>query len=166
MPAYETTTVATEKSQGAIRKLLLDFGAAEFQFGEGTSPDGSKWSGVSFTHGGHQVLMQVPMKPPDDAELRRQAAAARRAKTRTLAEIQRGYWEQEEKRIWRVLYWSIKARMIAVDEGVETMEQAFLAHLVDPRTGLTLWQHVQPALDRGAFQIGGAGIGSIGPGSG
>ncbi len=157
--AYETTNVAVEKSQSEIRKLLIDFGASEFQFGEGVRADNNeRWSGISFRHNEHTVMMQVPLKDPDAAQVKLHKEKAHRAHTRTLAEIEREYWEQEERRIWRVLFWSLKARMIAIDEGVEEFEQAFLAHLVDPATGITLWQHIQPAIERGDFRLGGQGL--------
>ncbi len=155
--AYETTNVAVEKSQSEIRNLLIGFGATEFQFGEGTETD-HRWSGVSFSHGGHMVMMQVPLKMPDNAQFASMTAKAQRAHTRTLDDIEREYWEQEGRRIWRVLYWSLKARMIAIEEVVEEFEQAFLAHLVDPSTGMTLWQYVRPAIERGDFLLGGKGL--------
>ena len=163
--AYETTNVAVEKSQSDIRRLLQDFGAREFQFGEGSGIDDRKWAGVSFRHDDHTIMMQAPLKEPDAAEQKRLRGKAQRARTRTLAEIEREYWEQEERRIWRVLYWSLKARMVAVEEEVEEFEQAFLAHLVDPRTGITLWQHIQPAIEQGAFRLGGSGVKALESGS-
>lgn len=154
--AYETTSVAVEKSQGDIRKLLADFGADQFQFGEGTKPN--RWAGVTFRHDSHVVLIRVDLKEPDEKLLK---AKADRARTRTLRDFRNEHWDQEARRIWRVLYWSLKARMVAVEEGVETFEQAFLAHLQNPTTGLTLWQHIQPAIDQGAFRIGGAGLAAL-----
>jgi hypothetical protein len=50
--------------------------------------------------------------------------------------------EQEAKRIWRVMAWNLKARLVAVDEGVETFEEAFLAHLLDERTGRTIYEQL------------------------
>jgi hypothetical protein len=50
--------------------------------------------------------------------------------------------EQEAKRIWRVLAWNLKARLEAVEEGVETFEEAFLAHLLDERTGETVYEQL------------------------
>ena len=38
--------------------------------------------------------------------------------------------------------WNLKARMVAVEENVETFEQAFLAHLLDPRSGRTIYEHL------------------------
>lgn len=161
--AYESTNVPVEKSQSGIRKLLMEFGANEFQFGEGTGVDEARWSGISFRHGGHTVMMQVPLKVPDETQAEQLKAKAKRAHTRTLADVEREYWDQEERRIWRVLFWSLKARMIAIEEDVEEFEQAFLAHLVDPATGLTLWQYVQPAIERGDFQLGGGGLKALEP---
>lgn len=154
--AYETTDVAVEKSQGSIRKLLAGFGAAEFQFGEGTDPVGVKWAGVTFTHSGHMVMVQVPLKIPDEAKVR---SAVRRARSRTELQIRNDFWEQESKRIWRVLFWSLKSRMIAVEEGVEEFEQAFLAHIVDPASGQTVWGRIKPAIDAGVLAVGGPGLG-------
>ena len=51
--------------------------------------------------------------------------------------------------------------MIAVEENVETFEQAFLAHLVNPATGRTLWQHIAPAIEEGAFRLGGSGLAAL-----
>lgn len=163
--AYESTNVAVEKSQGEIRKLLMQFGASGFQFGEGTGINDEPWAGVSFQHEGHSVMMQAPLKSPTEAEYKALRAKAQRAISRTYQEIEDEYMEQEHRRIWRVLYWSLKSRMIAVEEGVEEFEQAFLAHLVDPRTGITLWQHVQPAIEQGQFRLGGSGIKALGEGS-
>ncbi len=162
--AYETTNVAVEKSQSEIRKLLMTFGADEFQFGEGTGTDEARWSGISFRHEGHMVMMRVPLREMDSATVSYLAAKAQRAHTRSLSDIEREYWEQEERRIWRVLFWSLKARIVAIEEGLEEFEQAFLAHLVDPSTGMTLWQYVQPAIARGDFLLGGKGLKALGSG--
>lgn len=157
--AYESTTVAVEKSQGEIRRLLVSFGASEFNFGETNMPgEAGRWTAVSFTHGGHTVLIRVPLKAPTDRDRKLMGERARRARTRSITEIENEHWDQEQRRIWRVLFWSLKSRMVAVEEGVETFEQAFLAHLVDPRTGFTIWQYVQPSIDSGAFQVGGGGM--------
>jgi predicted DNA-binding protein (UPF0278 family) len=66
----------------------------------------------------------------------------RRARSRSRDEIRDQLYEQEERRIWRVLAWNLKARMVAVDEGLETFEEAFLPHLLDPRTNRTIYEHL------------------------
>lgn len=39
-------------------------------------------------------------------------------------------WEQECRELWRALTLSIKAKLVSVESGVESFEQAFLAHVV------------------------------------
>lgn len=158
--AYETTNVAVEKSQGELRVLLQKFGASEFQFGEGNE-GGDRWAGVTFTHNDQMVMVQVKLKEPDAATRQKLWEKAERAYTKTLDDIMGEWWGQEERRIWRVLFWSLKARMVAVEENVETFEQAFLAHLVNPATGQTLWQHLAPAIEEGAFRLGGSGLAAL-----
>lgn len=137
--AYETTTVAVEKSQADIRKLLVEFDAAGFAFGEESDPDGVRWALVQFAHGHHRVRLRVPHKPPDK---KRVSDKAWRARTKSREAIVAEMVAQEERRIWRVLAWNLKARMVAVQEGVETFEEAFLAHLLDPVTGETVYEQL------------------------
>jgi hypothetical protein len=137
--AYEATSVPVEKSQGQIRKLLSGAGASRLAFGEERDDDGLRTAAVTFVVGVNAVRLRVPLKPIDEREVR---AKIRRAHTRTEDEIRDGLYEQEEKRIWRVLAWNLKARMVAVQENVETFEEAFLAHLLDARTGQTIYEQL------------------------
>jgi hypothetical protein len=146
--AYETTTVTVERSQGEIRKLLQDRGAARFAFGEETDSAGVRWAAVSFTHGAHAVRMRVPHKPVDERVVRSRLT---RARTKTREDLERELGEQEAKRIWRVMHWNLKARLVAVDEGVETFEEAFLAHLLNERTGMTIFETLA---EHGTIELG------------
>lgn len=38
--------------------------------------------------------------------------------------------EREKRQKWRALFLSIKAKLVSVDTGIETFEEAFLAHVV------------------------------------
>jgi hypothetical protein len=136
--AYETTTVPVERSQGEIRKLLQTHGAARFAFGEETDSAGVRWAAVSFTHGGYGSACACPRKPVDERLIRSRLTRARsKAREDFEAEL-----DEQEKRIWRVMNWNLKARLVAVDEGVDTFEEAFLAHLLDERTGMTIYEHL------------------------
>lgn len=156
--AYENTSVTTDKSQAEIRGLLRDHGATRFTFGESTDLEGVRWAGIEFEHAGHMVRMVAPMKPPDEKWVRDKV---RRARTKTRQDIENEAYEQEERRIWRVIRWSLKSRMVAIDEGLETFQQAFLAHLVDPSSDRTVWQTVKPQVEAGVFKIGGPGLPAI-----
>lgn len=160
--AYDGTKVPVEKSQSEIRRLLLDHGAKRFLFGE-EERAGVHWAGIEFFHCDHIVRVNVPLKALDDKPLREKA---RRATSRSFDQIKAEAFDQEARRVWRVLFWSLKARMVAVDEGLETFEQAFLAHLVDPATDRTVWEEFKPAMLLGAFQEGGGGMLALGAGSG
>jgi hypothetical protein len=55
--------------------------------------------------------------------------------------------EQEERRCWRALLLSIKAKLVAVENGISTFEKEFLAHIVVPGDGRTLGDALIPELD-------------------
>ena len=135
--AYASTTVPVERSQGEIRKLLIRFGAERLAFGEERDDTGQRWAAVTFQAGAHGVRMRVPLKLVDERTV---TAKYQRARLKSRDEIRDQLYDQEERRIWRVLAWNLKARMVAVEEEVETFEEAFLAHLLDPRTGRTIYE--------------------------
>lgn len=145
--AYETTTVNVEKSQGEIRGLLAKHRAQRFAFGEETDDDGRQWAAVTFSHQGFTVRMRVPHKELDRRKVRDKAERATR---RTYGDIEAEMAEQEAKRIWRVMAWNLKARLVAVEEQLETFEEAFLAHLIDPSTGETIYEQLR---DTGSVQL-------------
>lgn len=147
--AYARTEVPVAKSQEELRALLLRYGAEQFTFGEGRD-----WVGLEFVHDDQLVRLRCPMKLPTEETIR--AVRARSHSSMPAAAAAAG--EQEAKRVWRVLVWSVKARLVAVDEGLETFEQAFLPHLVDPGTGRTVWEAVREPLEAGALQVGGPGL--------
>jgi hypothetical protein len=155
--AYEKTAVAVEKSQGEIRKLLYAHGATNFAFTE-TAVESTRWAAIDFVLHEQRVRVRVALKDPDHRVI---ATKARAAKVRTAADIERDLFEQEAKRIWRVMFHVLKARLVSVEEGVETFEEAFLAHIVDPMTGLTMWDAVKVAVEAGALKPGGAGLMSV-----
>jgi hypothetical protein len=54
-------------------------------------------------------------------------------------------WDQACRRKWRALLIAIKAKLVAVDEGIETFEEAFLAHVVLP-DGQTVGELTRPRI--------------------
>ena len=108
--------------------MLQRYGATQFTFGEGIV-EGRTLVGVEFATAHHTVRLRVALKQPDEKSV---TAKARRARTKTLGEIRAEADEQEAKRVWRVIAHNLKARMVAVEEGVESFEEAFLAHIVTP----------------------------------
>jgi len=120
--AYRTTEVSAERSQMAIRKLLQRYGctavamAEDFEKGE---------IQLRFAHlfqrsdRGMIVRMVVhfPKVPVNYSRYRNRQNAEIAAR------------EQAGRQAWRVIYHSIKSRLESVIFGVETFEEAFLAHV-------------------------------------
>lgn len=48
--------------------------------------------------------------------------------------------EQQARGKWRVLFLMVKAKLVAVDAGVVTFEEAFFADIVMPESGKTVWE--------------------------
>lgn len=144
--AYESTTVPVHKSQEELRGLLLKFGAEQFTMGEGRD-----WAGVEFVHSDQAVRMRCPVASAEEAV----AADSRHV---SVAEKKANAAERERARVWRVLVWCVKARLVAVEEGLETFEQAFLAHLVNPANDRTLWQDLREPIEAGLLRLGAGGL--------
>jgi len=52
-------------------------------------------------------------------------------------------WEQACRQRWRALALVIKAKLEAVETGITTFEDEFLAHIVMP-DGMTVGKHIKP----------------------
>ena len=68
------------------------------------------------------VRFKVPFPGEDDARAKRQT-----------------------RERWRALLLCIKAKLESVDSGIESFEEAFLAHVVTP-DGTTIYEHIQGPL--------------------
>ena len=145
--AYKNTVVPVERSQAEIRKLLTEHGAQEFAFGEATDELGQVVHGVTFTHRGLRVRLHVALKI-DPREIDRKL---QRARSKSRAEFTAEATEAEARRVWRVLAHNLKARMVAVEEGLETFEEAFLSHVVNPNTGRTVYEDLS---ETGSIDLG------------
>ena len=125
--AYDKTEVAVSKSQEAIRKLIY----------------GHKGTGV--------MLVSRPPTEGFEAfvEIEKTAYHIRiMAATRTICNNgYRGAYEkaveQENRRVWRVLYWHLKAMFEAADAGVIDVRNIIMPYVV-LKDGMTLADHVRP----------------------
>jgi len=119
----EGTRVPVAKSREEIERILQRFGADAFGFM--SEPDKSM---VAFRCRERNIRFDLPLP---------QRAAARNVER----------WEREVRERWRALALCIKAKLSAVESGIETFEEAFLAHVVMP-DGRTVGEHAVPALER------------------
>lgn len=133
--AYETTEVAVSKSQEEIRKLI-------------------------YAHKGTGVMLIS--RPPAEGfeafvEIEKTPYHVRiMATTKTVSKQDKNWRvrsqsmmdtliEQENRRVWRVLYWHLKAMFEAADAGVIDVRNIIMPYVV-LRDGLTLADHIRPKM--------------------
>ena len=136
------TDVPAERSKAEIERTLMRYGADEFMYG--TSRDGAV---VQFRADGRMVRFVLPM--PDRASHEFTRTATGKAKTEAAAQKA---WEQATRQRWRALLLAIKAKLEAVQIGLATFEQEFLAYVVLPG-GDTVGTWLAPQLDH-AYSTG------------
>lgn len=135
-PTYaQATQVPAEKSKQEIERTLQRYGATQFAYG---------WDAevaiVGFLARGRQVLFRLPMPDMNDF-----ARTPGRRQTRSV-DAQHKAWEQATRQRWRALALVIKAKLEAVEAGIVTFEDEFLAHTVLP-SGETVSDWMQPQIE-------------------
>lgn len=155
-PFAKDTVVPVAKSRAEIEQLLSRYGATGFASG---------WQGthatILFEARKRRVRFDLPL--PDESD-----AAFARKKTRygsvaTTAAERLALRDAEHHRRWRALCLVIKAKLEAVETGIATFEEEFLANIVVPG-GKTLGELALPELAR-AYDTGAAMPPLLGAGS-
>lgn len=131
----EGTDVSTEKSMLEIQQTLKRYGATSFMFGE----DGAKVK-VAFAMGGRHVRLEVLLPPESDFT----KDAARRTRT---PEHRKNAHAADHRQRYRALLLVIKAKLESVESGIETFEQAFMAHIM-LADGQTMTEWVAPQIEQ------------------
>ncbi len=132
--AYAATTgVPIERTRMQIERELVKFGAEEFL--SGVSADKAF---VGFKARNRYVRFMLPLPNRNDKEFRFRATGRQRygsRATRSDAETLKR-WEQACRSRWRALLLTLKAKLESIETGIETFEQAFLAHIQLPDSTL------------------------------
>jgi hypothetical protein len=128
--AYDETKVEVATTQAEIRKLFTKHRIRVHAISEDHRTDPPTGI-VQFVTDDLQVRFVLQYK-----DKRKEAASIRTYRhKRTVDEIAADLMDQEARRIWRVLFWTLRAKLIAIEEGLRTAEQEFLSDTVDPRDG-------------------------------
>lgn len=134
----EKTIVPSEKSRNEIEATLRRYGATSFAYG---------WSGdnaqIGFHLGNRAIRFNLPM--PDRGADEFRYTPSRRIR-RSPAEWEAAY-QQAVRQRWRGLALVIKAKLEAVEAGITTLEEEFLAHIALP-SGATVGEWLHPQLDQ------------------
>lgn len=138
----ESTGVAPERSRAEIEATLKRYGADGFMYG---------WQDdhalIAFRLGGRQMRFVMAMPDPAGRDLTHTATG----KARTPKQAKAAY-EQAVRQRWRALALVIKAKLEAVESGITTIEDEFLAHIVLP-DGQSVGQWMRPQI-RAAYKSG------------
>jgi hypothetical protein len=135
------TDVSVEKTEIEIKQTLRRYGATSF-----ASFDAPGSALIAFEMSGRRVAFRLPLPSRDD----RKFAVTRTSNQFTDTPEKRAgathrAWEQACRERWRALLLCIKAKLESVESGIETFEDAFLAHIQMP-DGLTVGEHVRPRI--------------------
>lgn len=130
----ENTTVAVDQTLGEIKRTLLRFGAESF----GTMESAGKLQ-IAFKIRGLNVLMQVSLPKQDEF------ATTESGRHRQSQSVQFAAWEKECRRRARSLAAVIKAKLVAIDDKVATLEAEFLPYIV-MANGISIGDHLIPKL--------------------
>lgn len=133
------TDVSVAKSRNEIEGLIVRYGATSTAFMNG--PDKSM---VLFEANNRRICFTLPLPSRADREFTHARANATTFKARS-ADGAAAAWEQACRQRWRALALIIKAKLEAVESGITTFEDEFLAHTVMP-DGMTVAEHVKPRI--------------------
>lgn len=133
------TDVSVAKTRAELDDLLQRFGATSV-----ATFVTSDQAAIAFEMEGRRIIfrLQLPEKSDSKFWVYKHGKYSERRRT---PEGAAAAWEAACRQKWRALLLSIKAKLVSVEENIETMEQAFMAHVVMP-DGRTISEHVQPRI--------------------
>lgn len=131
------TDVSSERSRNEIEKTLSRYGASGFMYG---------WHMhnyiVAFEMHGRRIKFVLPLPDKKSKEF---THTPNRGTARSVDEIEK-VWEQACRQRWRALALAIKAKLEAVESGITTFEEEFMAHIVLPN-GSTIGSWMVPQIE-------------------
>lgn len=143
------TEVSVVKTKAEIEALVQRYGAGQFLSG---------WledrAVIGFTMAGRQIKFVLPMPDKNDSAFTMFKDRYGRLQPRTVSSAQE-QWEQSCRSRWRALLLVIKAKLEAVEIGISTIEDEFLANIVMP-TGQTVGEMAKAPIAL-AYQTGKVG---------
>lgn len=147
MAYAEDTEVSVERSQAEIQKLLTRAGATKFMTGFDENQ-----AAIAFMLRGKMFRFVLPLPRQDEKqfwETKRYNSAAGGWKNTPEQAFKK--WEQKCRSRWRALALAIKAKIEAVNIGLTTFEQEFLAFLVTDN-GQTVGDRIIPQIEESVKQ--------------
>lgn len=131
------TQVPADRSRAQIEAKVRAYGADQFMYGWETSG-----AMVTFRIEGRYVRFVLPMPDRDAPEFTTTPTGKGRS-----ANAAEEAWEKATRQRWRALLLNITAKLEAVEIGLATFDQEFMANVVLP-DGSTVSDHMAPQIER------------------
>ena len=117
-PYAANTKVPVDQTRNEIERTLARYGASRFAY---FSEDGRAI--IVFEAEDRRLRFDLPLPQGETDKI-----------------------AQQRRQKWRALLLAIKSKLESVQSGIETFEEAFLAHVVMP-DGITVGQHARPQIE-------------------
>lgn len=136
MAYAKDTSVSVSKSEAEIKAVIRKYGAKSF-----ASFETDLAAMIAFEMSGRRVVFKLPLPDRSSKEFTETPSGRWARSDKQAADA----WEQACRSRWRALLLSIKAKLESVEAGIETFEDAFLAHIQMP-DGMSVSEHVRPRI--------------------
>jgi hypothetical protein len=141
MAYAQGTKVPVENSRAELEKVLRRYGADAFSYGQDVAR-----AIVAFRAHGRHVKFELALPPVEDFKWGGRLYNSRL--TRSAADQR----DQRVRELWRALVLVVKAKLEAVESGIEPFDTAFLPYLMLP-DGSTAGEWMLPQIER-AYELG------------
>ncbi len=141
--SYETTEVPVSRSQEGIRKLILSRNGGKVAFVSDPPKEGFE-AIVEIDGNPYKIRIAGECRTAPEQKWRKTRGGHTIAKE-TTDKSKRDFSEKEERRIWRVLYYHMKAVFESADSGVMELRELMLPYLVTAN-GETIAEQIVPKL--------------------
>lgn len=136
----EGTDVSVERTRMELERMLVSYKArATAVFNSETE------AAICFEMHERRVMFRLKMPNPKSREFTHKKVNQSNSAAPVSQSVAESRYRQACQRKWRALLLAIKAKLVSVDEGIETFEDAFMAHVVMP-DGQTIAEHVRPRI--------------------
>ena len=131
-----STEVSTERSRAEIEKMITRYGASSTAF---MNAPGRAL--IMFEAQDRRVVFELPLPEQSSEEFKKTPTGREKRNPQS----HYAAWEQACRQRWRALALVIKAKLEAVETGITTFEDEFLAHIVMP-DGISVGKHIKPTI--------------------
>jgi len=136
----QDTEASVAKSRAELEELLQRHGAtATAVYTSGTE------AAVAFEMADRRVRFRLRLPDRTAREFTHAKINQSGAERLRSDDAARTAHEKGCRRLWRALILAVKAKLVAVEDGVETFEEAFMAHVVMP-DGQTVAERIAPQI--------------------